>query len=339
MLKKIFIGLGVIIAIILIAAAFQPSTFHVERSAVVKASPAVVYAQVNDFRNWSQFNPWQELDTNAKLTFSGPNNGVGSKFQWAGNSNMGTGEMTITGSKPNERVDIDMHFIEPMEGKATTAFALQPEGSGTKVTWSMEGENNYMGKIMCLFMNMDDMIGKEYEKGLAKLGELPATATVEAKPSVFVREFDAPREAVWNAWTKPEEHMKWWGPQMFTCPAAKMDVREGGTYHVAMRGMGMTFWNRGEYKEVVPMEKLVYTVQFADSLGNVVPPSFYKLPGQWPEAVITTSTFEEVSGKTKFTLVEEGVPAEQRLNSEMGMNQCLDKLTGFLARNSATAQK
>lgn len=335
MLKKILLGLLAIIAIILILAAFQPSTFHVERAAVVPAPPSVVYATVNDFHNWSLFNPWQELDTNAKITFEGPMNGTGAKFNWEGNSDMGSGTMTITDSKPNERVDIAMHFIEPMEGDATTAFALKPEGTGTKVTWSMEGRNNYLGKIMCLFMDMDAMIGGQYEKGLAKLAQLPATVADASGPSVFTREFDAPVEAVWNAWTKPEEHMKWWGPRTYSCPAATMDVKTGGTYHVAMRSpQGMVMWNKGTYMEVAPMQRLVYTVQFADSLGNTILPSQIGLPGKWPEAVMTTSTFEDVNGKTRFTLVEEGVPMEMRGMSEAGMNECLDKLAETLKAKS-----
>jgi hypothetical protein len=181
MLKKILLGLVAIIAIILIVAAFQPAEYHVERSAVVPASPSVVYAQVNDFHNWGQFNPWQELDTNAKITFEGPMNGQGAKFNWEGNSDMGSGNMTITATKPNERVDIAMHFIKPMEGEATTAFQLQPDGTGTKVTWSMDGKNNLIGKVFCLFMNMDKMIGGQYEKGLAKLAELPGSS--EATPT------------------------------------------------------------------------------------------------------------------------------------------------------------
>src|SRR5688572_30204538 len=82
MIKKILLALLAVIVIILIVAAFQPSTFHVERSAVVQAPPSVVYATVNDFHNWSQFNPWQELDTNAKVSFEGPMNGTGAKFNW-----------------------------------------------------------------------------------------------------------------------------------------------------------------------------------------------------------------------------------------------------------------
>lgn len=176
MIKKILLGLVAIIAIILIVAAFQPAEYHVERSAVVPASPPVVYAHVNDFHNWGQFNPWQELDTNAKVTFEGPANGPGAKFNWEGNSNMGSGSMTITTTRPDERIDIAMHFLKPMEGEAVTAFLFRPEGTGTKVTWTMDGKNNLIGRAFCLFMDMDKMVGGQYEKGLAKLAELPVTS-------------------------------------------------------------------------------------------------------------------------------------------------------------------
>jgi hypothetical protein len=147
----------------------------VERSADVAAPPEAVYAHVVDFHNWSQFNPFQQLDPNAKTRFDGPENGEGAKFFWAGNSEMGKGSMTIAKCTPNERVDILLHFDEPMAGDAETAFILKPNGTGTHVTWSMDGKNNFMGKVMCMFMDMDGMIGGQYEKGLAKLGELPAT--------------------------------------------------------------------------------------------------------------------------------------------------------------------
>src|SRR5262245_32066692 len=101
MIKKILIGIGVIIAGILIVAAFQAPGYHVERSATVQASPATIYAQVNDFHHWAQFSPWQQVDPNAAITFDGTPSGVGSKMHWAGNSEMGEGEMTITGSTPN----------------------------------------------------------------------------------------------------------------------------------------------------------------------------------------------------------------------------------------------
>lgn len=174
MFKKILLGLLAIVAIILIVAAFQPNTYHVERSANVAAPPEAVYAQVNDFHNWPQFNPFQQLDPNAKVRYEGHEKGEGSTFFWEGNSQMGKGSMTITKSTPYERLDILMHFDEPMEGDAGSAFIIKPNGSGTHVIWSMDGKNNYISKVMCLFMDMDKMIGGEYEKGLAKLGELPA---------------------------------------------------------------------------------------------------------------------------------------------------------------------
>ncbi|HMC97025.1 MAG TPA: SRPBCC domain-containing protein, partial [Flavobacteriales bacterium] len=295
--------------------------------------PAVVYAQVNDFRNWAQFNPWQELDTNAKVTFEGPTSGEGAKFNWEGNSNMGSGNMTITASKPDERVDIAMHFIEPMEGEANTAFTMQPEGTGTKVTWSMDGKNGYLSKIICLFMDMDKMIGGQYEKGLAKLAELPATMDAPSVPIEITRVFDAPRERVWNAWTKPEEYMRWWGPKNYTCPVAKLDPREGGTYLTAMRSPeGRTYWSTGTYREVAPMERIVCTDSFADSTGKVVPAAQVGLPGNWPDMAKATLTFADEGGKTRMTLTYEGVPAQMTQLCTTGWNESFDKLDALVAK-------
>lgn len=333
MLKKILIGLAVIIGIILIIAAFQPDTYTVERKGTVAAPPAVVFAHINDFHEWPRFNPWHDLDTTMTYAYEGSPSGVGAVVIWTGKEQGGKGRMTIAESRPNTYTKVDMQFIEPFEGRATTEFGLKPDGAGTELTWTMTGEHNFFSKVMCLFMSMDKIIGEQYEKGFAKMNAaFPGSAgPVAAGPSVFTREFDAPREAVWNAWTKPEEHMKWWGPKFFTCPSARMDVRPGGTYQVAMRGPdGRTLWNTGTYSEVVPMERLVYTVQFADSLGNVIAPAQLGLPGQWPDAIHTTTTLEEVNGRTKLTLVEEGVPAEMRAMSEQGMNECLDKLAATL---------
>lgn len=335
MIKKILLVLAAIIGIILIVAAFQPDTYTVERKGTVAAPPMVVFMHINDFHQWPRFNPWHDLDSNMTYSYEGPETGVGSAVIWSGNSNAGKGKMTLVETRPDEYAKIDMHFMEPFDGKAVTEFALKPDAAGTEVTWTMTGQQNYFSKIICLFMSMDKMIGEQYEKGFAKMNAefKGASAPIAAGPAVFTREFDAPREAVWNAWTKPEEHMKWWGPRMFTCPAAKMDVRNGGSYHVAMRGPdGRTMWNSGTYSEVVPLERLVYTAQFADSLGHVIPASQIGLPGNWPEAINTAITFEDLGGRTKLTIVEEGVPAEMRAMSELGMGECLDKLAATLKK-------
>lgn len=172
MIKKILLGLVAVIAAILVAAAFQPSEFRVTRSATLAAPPAAVYAEVNDFHRWASWSPWEKLDPNMKRTFEGPGAGVGSVYAWEGNSDVGAGKMTITESKPADTILIKLEFIKPMPGLCPTEFTFRPEGAGTKVTWTMSGTNDYLAKIFCLFMNMDKMVGGDFEKGLASLARV-----------------------------------------------------------------------------------------------------------------------------------------------------------------------
>jgi uncharacterized protein YndB with AHSA1/START domain len=149
---------------------------------------------------------------------------------------------------------------------------------------------------------------------------------------VITRTFDAPRAAVWKAWTEPEQVKRWWGPEGFTCPSATIDLREGGTYLFCMRMPdGQDFWSTGVYRAIEPMEKIVCTDSFADEKGNVVPASHYGMEGQWPEALLVTLTFEEDAGKTKFTLRHEGVPEATREMCTMSWNSSLDKLAAAIA--------
>src|SRR5690606_6840391 len=139
--KKILLGLAAIIAIILIIAAFQPSTYRVERTAAVQLPPDVVYANLNDFHHWQKFNPFTDPDPNVQLLYDGAPAGEGAIYKWKGNNEVGKGQMTITESKPNEHIVVAMHFMEPMEGHATTHFNMKPASNGTEVTWAMEGNN------------------------------------------------------------------------------------------------------------------------------------------------------------------------------------------------------
>ncbi len=149
---------------------------------------------------------------------------------------------------------------------------------------------------------------------------------------VITRIFNAPRERVWAAWTDPELTMKWWGPEGFTSPACKIDLRVGGKFLFCMRGPAGTefdkdMWSTGEYREIVPMEKIVCTDNFADAEGNIVSPKDYGMPGDWPEEMIVTVTFEDAGeGKTKMTLVHKGHPTEMADMAQAGWNQSLDKL-------------
>jgi uncharacterized protein YndB with AHSA1/START domain len=169
MFTKIGIGLAAAVAILCGVIAMQPSQYAVTRSAVIPAPPEAVFAHVNDFSKWANWSPWAKLDPNMKTTLTPNPAGKGAKYEWAGNSDVGRGSMTILDSKANESLQIDLEFFEPFASRADTRFSFSPDPGGTKVVWSMAGENNFMSKAFGLFMNMDKMIGADFEKGLAQL--------------------------------------------------------------------------------------------------------------------------------------------------------------------------
>jgi hypothetical protein len=178
MLLKILLGLGFVILVILVVAAFRPSTYHVERSVMIAAPAEDLFPHVNDLRKTHVWSPWVKLDPEAKYTFEGPPAGVGAVNTWAGNSNIGEGRQTIIESRPPNLVRIKLEFFKPMPGVSTVEYHLKSLGNNqTTVTWSMDGTNNYIGKVMCLFMNMDRMIGSQFEKGLADLKTLAESAS------------------------------------------------------------------------------------------------------------------------------------------------------------------
>ena len=176
MLKKILIGLAVIVVVFLIVVAFQPADYRVTRTATIAAPPAVVFAQVDDLRKWEAWSPWAKMDPAMKVTYTGPAAGVGAVSGWAGNSEVGEGRMTITESRPSELIRFHLEFIKPMAGTSASEFTFKPEGNQTVVTWTMTGKNNFIGKAFCLFMNMDKMVGGQFEQGLARLKSVAETA-------------------------------------------------------------------------------------------------------------------------------------------------------------------
>jgi uncharacterized protein YndB with AHSA1/START domain len=168
MLKKIALGIAALIAAILLFATTKPATFSVARSIVINAPPETVQAQLTDFHKWQAWSPWEKLDPAMKRTYSGPDTGKGAVYTWEGNSAVGQGRMEITDVTPNT-VAIQLDFMAPMETSNQVAFALTPQGDSTNVHWVMSGANNYLSKVMQVFVSMDKMIGKDFESGLVDL--------------------------------------------------------------------------------------------------------------------------------------------------------------------------
>src|SRR5574341_902384 len=162
MLTKILIALAVIVVAVVVVVALQPAEFRVARSATISAPAPAVFAQVNDFHNWEAWSPWAKLDPAAKATFEGPSAGIGAIFRWAGNNEVGEGSMTITESRPSGLIRIKLEFLKPFAATNTAEFTFKPAGNQTAVTWTMEGRNNFIAKAVCLFMNMEKMVGGQF---------------------------------------------------------------------------------------------------------------------------------------------------------------------------------
>jgi len=152
-----------------ILGAFAPKAFRIERSATIKAPASAVFAQVNDFQNWRAWSPWEKLDPALKRSYDGPVSGTGAKYAWIGNRKVGEGRMTIVESKPGELVRIKLEFFKPFAAVNDAQFSFKPAGDGTAVTWSMTGHNNFLSKAICLFVDMDKMVGGMFEQGLAQM--------------------------------------------------------------------------------------------------------------------------------------------------------------------------
>jgi hypothetical protein len=169
MLVKILIALAVIVVVLIVIVALQPSDFRVTRSATMSAPAPAVFAQVNDFHKWEAWNPWGKIDPAMKQTYEGAPAGTGAIYSWIGNNEVGEGRMTIIESHPSDLIRIKLEFFKPFAANNTAEFTFKPENNQTVVTWSMSGDKNFMAKAIHLFMNMDKMIGGQFDKGLAEM--------------------------------------------------------------------------------------------------------------------------------------------------------------------------
>jgi hypothetical protein len=168
MLKFVVIAVVVVLAALLIFAATRPDTFQVARSTSVKAPPEKIFAHINDLPSFNTWNPYERKDPAIKGTYRGAKSGTGAAYAWESDK-VGVGSMEITESSPASRVAMKLDFVKPFEAHNIVEFTMQPQGESTQVTWAMRGPSPYISKLMGIFINMDRMIGTDFEAGLANL--------------------------------------------------------------------------------------------------------------------------------------------------------------------------
>lgn len=169
MLKKLMLAVAALVALFLAYVAWLPADGRIERTATLAATPAALFAHVNDFHKWQAWSPWAKLDASAKATYEGPETGVGAAFAWDGNADVGAGKMTIVESTPAERIVMRLDFTRPMANTSLAEFTFTPEGDKTRVTWSMRGEASFFQRAVCTLLNADKMVGDMFEAGLKSL--------------------------------------------------------------------------------------------------------------------------------------------------------------------------
>lgn len=160
--------IAVLVAAVLVYAATKPDVFRVQRTASIKAPPEKIAAVLGDFHAWEAWSPWEKMDPAMKRRFSGAEKGKGAIYVWEGNGKVGQGRMEITDATAS-RVALDLDFIKPFEAHNKVAFTLAPKGDSTEVVWAMQGPVPYPAKIVHVFVDMDSMVGKDFEAGLANL--------------------------------------------------------------------------------------------------------------------------------------------------------------------------
>jgi uncharacterized protein YndB with AHSA1/START domain len=159
----------VVAAGILIYAATKPDSFSVQRTASIKAAPEKIFPHIADLKAWTLWSPYEKKDPAMKRSFGAVTAGKGATYAWEGDKNVGQGSMEILEATPPRKVIIKLDFLKPFEAHNTAEFVLEPKGDTTSVTWAIYGPSPYMSKVIGTFINMDNMIGKDFEQGLASL--------------------------------------------------------------------------------------------------------------------------------------------------------------------------
>jgi len=178
-LGVLIVGFAALVAVI----ASRPDKFKIERSVSMAAPPDIVFGLVNDFHKWEGWSPWAKLDPTMRVQYDGPASGVGAQYSWIGDKNVGEGRMAITQSKPNELVAVDLQFLKPFPAHNVATFTLVPDSAGTRVSWTMTGHSTFMGKAIGLLMNMDKLVGRQFDQGLASMRALAEGEAIQAARS------------------------------------------------------------------------------------------------------------------------------------------------------------
>lgn len=147
-------------------------TYVVERSQIINATPEALFEQIANLRNWTRWSPWEKLDSNMEKSYEGEDGIVGSTYAWKGNKKVGEGKMTLAKLEGTDAVTVELAFIKPFKALSSSRFALTPKANGTKIVWTMTGQHNWLSKVMGVFMNMDKMLGKDFDEGLNNLKTL-----------------------------------------------------------------------------------------------------------------------------------------------------------------------
>ncbi len=165
---------AVAIAIILILAAAKPDKFSVRRGAAVKAPAEKVFSLINDFHRWGSWSPWENKDPAMKRSYSGAESGKGAVYAWDGDRDVGSGRMEILDASSPSKIVIKLDFFKPFEAHNTAEFTMLPQGDAatTTINWVMHGPAPFISKVMQVFMNIDSMVGTDFETGLANLKRL-----------------------------------------------------------------------------------------------------------------------------------------------------------------------
>jgi carbon monoxide dehydrogenase subunit G len=169
MILRIIIVAALLIAAVLVFAAMKPNTLHLQRAITIKAPPEKIFPLINDFHNWSAWQPQGKDDSTIQRTYSGTAVGVGAVSEWQGSGSTGKGRMEITESVPNSKISVGVDFVKPFQAHNINVFTLEPAGDSTKLTWNFEGTNVFVLKLMSIFVSMDRIMGSHFETGLENL--------------------------------------------------------------------------------------------------------------------------------------------------------------------------